>query len=262
MRDLIDQYNKILNETDKLDLIDKLLSEDNGEMKESGYSSIMNAFRGLRPNIKKIAILTAENPHGEEHSDEFNKNANFKLERSLSSGKYPFKKIKGKYRIKENSFIVFNIPKNVAIHFGVEYNQESIIYGETGQTEDKDIIPMSFEMIGTDRSKPEEFTKVLGKTDVFVNRKNPEDFYSKINGRKFVLPFYDVVDRFVGKDKKTYDLIKNYDKSKWDGGKVEPTSQEIKLAEEYLNGLSERSMNTVGSTAYNLRSRIRKLIGG
>jgi hypothetical protein len=261
MRELIDQYNKILNETDKIALIDKLLSEDNGETLESGYSSIMNTFRGLRPNIKKIAILTAENPHGEKHSDEFNKKANFNLEKFLSSGKIPFKKIKGSYGSKENSFILFNIPKNTAIYIGDKYNQDSIIYGETGQTKDGDIIPMSFEMIGTDRSKPEEFTKVLGKTDVFVNRQNPEDFYSEIKGRKFVLPFYDVVDKFVGKDKKTYDLIKNYDKSKWVGGKVEPTSQEIKLAEEYLNGLSERSMNTVGSTSYNLRSRIRKLIG-
>jgi hypothetical protein len=262
MRELIDQYNKILNETDKLDLINKLLSEDNGETVESGYSSIMNTFRGLRPNIKKITILTAENPHGEKHSDEFNKNANFKLERFLSSGFIPYKKIKGSYGSKENSFILFNIPKSTAIYIGDKYNQESIIYGETGQTEDGDILPMSFEMIGTDKSNPKDYSKVLGKTDVFVNRKNPEDFYSEINGRKFVLPFYDVVDKFVGKDKKTYDLIKNYDKSKWDGGKVEPTSQKIKLAEEHLNELSERSMNTVGSTSYNLRGRIRKLIGG
>lgn len=261
MRDLINKYSKLLNETDKLDLIEKLYN--NGETTESGYSSIMNAFRGLRPNIKKIAILTAENPRGIKHSEEFNKKANFKLEKLLSEGKYGFKKIKGSYGSKENSFIVFNIEKNTAIYIGEKFNQESIIYGETGQSEDggNDIMPMSFEMIGTDKLEPHKFAKVLEKTDVFINRENPEDFYSEINGRKFVLPFYDVVDRFVGKDENTYELTRNFDKSKWDGGKVEPTSREIKLAEEELNYLSERAMNTVGHTSYNFRSKIRKLIG-
>ena len=271
MRDLRDQFNQLLSETDELSLIDKLLSENNGETVDSRYSSIMNAFRGLRPNIKKIAILTAENPHGEEHPDEFNENANFKLERFLSSGFIPYKKLKGNYGLKKKSFILFNISKNVAIHIGNKFNQENIIYGETGQTKDGDIIPMSFEMIGTDKSKPKEYAKVLGETDVFVNRKNSEEFYTEINGRKFVLPFYDVVDKIIGKDKYIYELVKNYDKSKRDGDKVEPTSQkiscteptvqEIKLAEEHLNELSEMSMNTVGSASYNLRGRIRKLIG-
>lgn len=256
MRELIDKFSKILNETN-YDLL------KNGEVDESGYASIMRGFRGLRENIKKIAILTAENPHGEQHSNEFNKDANFKLQKFLTEGKFSFKKIKGSYGQTENSFIVFNIPKTTAIYIGVKYNQDSIIYGEVKKTDkgnEKDT-PMSFEMIGTDRSNPKEFGKVIGKTDVVIYRDNPEDFYSEVKGRKFVLPFYDVVDRLKGEDNKTYELTKNYDKSKWVGGKVEPTWQELKVVEEHLNHLQERVMNTSGSTAYNLRSRIRKIIG-
>lgn len=249
MRNLINRFQRLINES-------------TSEIDESGYSSIANTFRGLRPSIKKLAILTAENPHGEEHSDEFNKSANWDLERFLVQGKFGFKKVKGSYGSKENSYIVFNISYGMAVSIGVRFNQDSIIYGEVEPGADEEGIPMSFKMIGTDKTKSSKYREILGQTDVFVNRENAEDLYSEINGKKFVLPFYDVVDRLVDKNGKTFDLTKNYKGSKWEGGKVEPTSQVIKYVEDELNDLQERAMNTVGSTSYNLRSRIKEILEG
>lgn len=247
MRNLINRFQRLIN-------------ENTVEIDESGYSSIANTFRGLRPSIKKLAILTAENPHGEQHSDEFNKSANRELLSFLNQGMFGYKKIKGSYGQKENSFIVFNVSYDMAVSIGVRFNQDSIIYGEVETGADEEKIPMSFKMIGTDKTKPKEYKKILGDViNVFVQRDNPKDFYSEVNGRKFVLPFYDVVDELTDSNGKFYNLVKNYKGSKWEGGKVEPTSQYV---EDELNDLQERAMNTVGSTSYNLRGRINQMLKG
>jgi hypothetical protein len=246
MRDLINFHNK-------------LIKENTTEIDESGYSSIANTFRGLRPSIKSLAILTAENPHGVQHSNEYNKKANKELEIFLREGKFGYKKIKGSYGQVENSFIVFNISYSQSINIGVKFKQDSIIYGRVTKGEG-DNIPMSFTMAGTDKTKPKEFKQVLGHTNVFVQRKDATDFYSEINGRQFVLPFFDVVDHLTDPEGKSYMLTKDYSKSEWIGGKNEPTKQKIDYIEDELNELQERAMNTDGSTSYNLRSRILQII--
>ena len=181
------------------------------------YSTVANTFRGLRPSIKNLAILTAQNPHGEQHSNEFNKAANKELEAFFSKAKLGYRKVKGSYGQKEKSYIVFNIPYTLAIEIGTRFNQDSIIYGEIKDKQSyDDDESMLFKIIGTDQSKPEEYKEVLDQTSVFVSRNNADDFYSEINGRKFVLPFYDVVD-------KSDNIKKDYTGSKWKGGKAEPT---------------------------------------
>ena len=181
------------------------------------YSTVANTFRGLRPSIKNLAILTAQNPHGEQHSNEFNKAANKELEAFFSKAKLGYRKVKGSYGQKEKSYIVFNIPYALAIEIGTRFNQDSIIYGEIKDKQSyDDDESMLFKIIGTDQSKPEEYKEVLDQTSVFVSRNNADDFYSEINGRKFILPFYDVIDQ-------SDNIKKDYTGSKWKGGKAEPT---------------------------------------
>lgn len=197
------------------------------------YSTVANTFRGLRPSIKNLAILTAQNPHGEQHSNEFNKAANQELEVVLSKAKLGYRKVKGSYVQKEKSFIVFNIPYAVAIEIGTKFNQDSIIYGEIkGKQSYDDDESMLFKIIGTDKSKPQEYGEVLDETSVFVSRNNADDFYSEINGRKFVLPFYDVVDK--SDDPTIFNIKKDYTGSKWKGGKAEPTNIETYKVPEWL----------------------------
>ena len=193
------------------------------------------------------------------------------MERVLVQSKFGYKKVKGSYgKTKENSFIVFNISLDSAITLGSEFNQESIIYGETGDVNDNGEIHMSFIMVGTDKDKPEDYKNIIGDTEIFVNRNDATDTYSEINGKKFVLPFYGVTDRLIDNEGKPYDLIKSYKGSKWDGGKTEPTDIEINYdikeqlikIEKQLNNLEERAMSAYGSNGYNLRSRIMEILRG
>jgi hypothetical protein len=228
-------------------------------MNESKYSSVANTLRGgIRKSIKTISILTGENPYGKKASKQYNKESNEKLESILISGRYGFRKVKGSYGGLENSYIVNNISLDSAIFLGEKFNQDSIVYGEVVGGNDDEIY-MTFKMVGTDPNKPDEHQNDIGTTDVFVSRDNAEDFYSEVGGRKFVLPFYGVVDSMVGPDKKVYKVEKDYSKSKWEGGKNEPSDINISL-EDKLNDLQERALNSYGSTSYHLRCRIEKLI--
>jgi hypothetical protein len=228
-------------------------------MNESKYSSVANTLRGgIRKSIKTISILTGENPYGDKASKQYNKEANEKLEDILVSGRYGYRKVKGSYGSLENSYIVNNISLDSAISLGEKFNQDSIVYGEVVGG-DNDEIYMTFKMVGTDPNKPDEYQNEIGNTDVFVSRDNAEDLYSEVGGRKFVLPFYGVVDNMVGPDNKVYKVDKDYSKSKWEGGKNEPSDINISL-EDKLNDLQERALNSYGQTSYHLRCRIEKLI--
>jgi len=247
MRNLIDNFNR-------------LIVENTSEIEETGYTKIARILRGTRPSIKKLAILSAENPHGKKQSEEKNKIATEKLQKFLDEGSYGYKKIKGHYEYPETSFIIFNISMDSTIEIGAKYDQDTVIYGEVKNVDDENNTYMEFKIIGSDKTKPDEYQQVLKTTSVFVNRDNAEDLYSQIGDKKFVLPFYDVIDRLVGKDGKPYKLEKDYTGSKWDGGKVEPTDIKIKDIEDKLNKLEERIMESSGFTAYRLRGEIRDLL--
>jgi hypothetical protein len=241
-----------ITESQLFDLINEVINE-------SRYSSVAKTLRGgIRKSIKTIAILTGENPYGKKADKKYNKETNEKLESILISGRYGFRKVKGSYGGLENSYIVNNISLDSAIALGEKFNQDSIVYGEVVGGNDDEIY-MTFKMVGTDPNKPDEYQNDIGTTDVFVSRDNAEDFYSEVGGRKFVLPFYGVVDSMVGPDKKVYKVEKDYSKSKWEGGKNEPADINISL-DDKLNDLQERALNSYGSASYHLRCRIEKLI--
>jgi hypothetical protein len=254
------------NEMRRLIEMFKNMSKNN--LNESGFSSVANTMRGLRKNIKTLAILTAENPYGESATKSYNKRANSDLEKTLSEGGYGYRKVKGSYAGEENSFIVNNISQDEALNIGKKYEQDSVIFGEVVKKDDEKVY-MVFRMIGTDPNK--NFGEVMGETKVFVNRENADDFYSEVNGRKFVLPFYDVIDRLKGPKDKTYEITRDYSGTEWeDGGLAKPSNitinynfeknQEDKDLENELNKLQETVFKTIGSTSYNYRSKINYLI--
>ena len=227
-----------------MDKFEKLLNENVGEVEESKYSKAATAMRGLRPSIKTIAILTAENPHAETMSKEFNIEANAQLLSDLRALKLGYRPTKGSYIsvedkkkskvpiVEENSFIVNNISMDSAIKLGTKYDQESIIYAETGNVDKDGSIGMTFRLIGTDKTKPKDYgIDIATPQNVFINRNNAEDFYSRIGNRKFMIPFFGVTEYLVRKDGKYIvdkggeriaKKAKDYDDSKWDGGAVSP----------------------------------------
>lgn len=163
-----------------------------GGVNESGYASLANTLRGLRPGIHTIGILSAENPYGEKRSDEYNRAATEKLKKELSKFRLGWRPLRGKYGSEENSLLVPNISKAVLHSIGYQFEQDSVIFGE--RIEDGDYVGMEFKMIITNPKKPDEIGNIIGEQQVFVHRNNPEDFYSEYKGRKFVIPFFGVED--------------------------------------------------------------------
>lgn len=243
MRD-VNEMRNLMNK------FEKLLNENVGEVEESKYSKAATAMRGLRPSIKTIAILTAENPHAIPMSKEFNIEANTKLLDDFRALKLGYRPTKGSYMnredddespiVEENSFIVNNISMESAINLGTKYRQESIIYAETGNVTEDGNVAMTFRLIGTDKTKPKYGEDLEPPQNVFINRNNEKEYYSRIGNRKFMIPFYGVTEFLVDKDgkyvyKDTYDKDgnisgkervakkqKDYTDSKWDGGAVSP----------------------------------------
>lgn len=169
---------------------ENILNESVSTINEKAtYFKVANIMRGLVPNVKTFAFLTAENPFGKQADSETNKKANADLEKKLRSMNLGFTKVKGQYGVKENSFFVPNITKEEALMLGKSFSQESIIYGEEKDKENYD--GMNFKMIYTD----DRFGEVVGERDIFINMNNSEDYYTAVKGRKFQIPFFD--DEFL-----------------------------------------------------------------
>lgn len=172
------------------------------EFQEGGWSRTANTLRGMSKRIMTLGILTAEDPCIKPKDFVSDKEQNKKLETELQENNIGYRKVKGRYSIEENSFMVFNITKEEIIILGNKYGQESVIYGY--RTEDKSKFGMSFEMIitnicnldndGIDSSK-EQIGNVVGTAHKFVTKgQNTLNNYSKIQGRKFQIPFFDDPD--------------------------------------------------------------------
>ena len=222
-------------------------------LEESKFSRVANTMRGLVPSIRTIAIMTAENPNGEEASDEYNKEANLRLALNLGNGQYGYRRVLGKYENKENSFIINNISIDAAISLGSQYNQESIVFGKRVEEEDG-YVGMKFNLI---RTTGNNIGHSEGEMNVFVSLENPDDYYSEYKGRKFVIPFYGIRQMIIDMDNRKKEVIKKYDDVKWDGGNVIPSDTYIKDVDE-VEELQESAMRCVGSTAYHKRGKLRK----
>ena len=140
-------------------------------------------FKGGNPNgIKTFCIMTAENPMGETLTSQENKELNNRLERILKIGNYKWFPIKGNYKTKENSYIIYNISKRDAEDFGITFNQESIIFATLDGSNVK------FEYMKKVRCHYE----TVKSENTFIDATNDEKFWSQISRNfKFRIPFFD-----------------------------------------------------------------------
>ena len=226
----------------------------------------------------------------------FNSKANSQLRDDLSGLKFVYRPTKGSFTsledkkksevpiVEGNSFIVNNISMESAINLGIKYEQESIIYAETGNVTEDGSVAMTFRLIGTDKNKAKYGDDIATPQNVFINRNNKEEFYSRIGNRKFMIPFFGVTEFLVRKDGK-YKVTKDgkriakkeldYDDSKWEGGAVSlpvktnvikdkdgnPLSdEEIKKLEDRLNKLNEQCITHSGNHALGIRMQLAKLL--
>lgn len=209
-----------------------ILNEFKSDVGEAGFSSSARQMRGLNDKVKTIVILTAENPCAAKFASDVNKDRNKDLEKFLINALYGYRKVKGQYGNLENSFMVNNMTKGMAMKLGNQFQQESIVFGE--RIDDGDKVGMTFQLIITYNCNGDTpVGTVVGERKVFIGRENENDFYTEVKGRKFQIPFFDVADEVEKKDDEGNTIIgadgkpemktigkTDYDKASWDGGKI------------------------------------------
>lgn len=231
------------------------------------YANLANTLRGLRSTVETVGIMSAENPHGEAATPEYNRQATARLRRQLTQGMYGFRPVKGEYRGFEKSVVISNISKRDLLELGKEYKQHSVVFGE--RVQEGDYVGMDFYLLGTDS---DNFAEELGRSRVFVNRKNPVDYYTEYKGRKFVIPFFGVDDIKSELEDWEEKEVKDYSDTSWEGGAAKPTSikrvwvnkndpDRTMTEEEYekFARLAKKAANTVGSASWNYRGMLKKL---
>ncbi len=79
-----------------------------------------------------FAIITAWNPINDSRSIEANIFMNNKLKEKIKSLKYVYTPAVGKYNEhSEDSFIIYRLPKRLALELGREFNQYSVFYNDS-----------------------------------------------------------------------------------------------------------------------------------
>lgn len=174
-------------------IIRKLIRESYFE--ESGFSRMMNTITGNVPEVEKFVIVTAANPSGQpmypddkQKSAEFNNRQMAKLYSIISSWKYGYVKIGGFYEFQEPSVLIGGMSKSEGRKLAQKFGQESFIFAHRENLDDENSV-MIYELVGSDGRTFKKSELVIANNDV----QKYTNFYSKVNGRKFQIPFYDEV---------------------------------------------------------------------
>ena len=83
---------------------------------------------GKRNAVKQFVIMTPENPMGLSVTAEENAKRRKKFENMLTDGGLYAYPVRGKYNTTEHSYIVFNMPLNLAKEVAKAYDQQSFIF--------------------------------------------------------------------------------------------------------------------------------------
>lgn len=163
----------------------------------------IKAIGGESSTIKTFAILTAQNPNSQEESRSFNKRANKSLIQSIKEAGYIAVPVKGHFSGNdEQSYIILNIPFNVARNYAGHYNQTSFCFGKSGVVEywEKEDVEEPYSRVSNDYIKKDE---VIGYDRLDADAEN----YSLI-GKKFKFTFpFSIFDSYSCKIR---DNINNY----------------------------------------------------
>lgn len=120
----------IMNEKEQILNLMERIDEISHNKKEQNKTRALNIFSNKEDNVKTFLIITAENPMGNKSDNRTNRRANNSIVDYLNAGNYAWQPVRGKYNNTENSKIIFNISLDEAINIGLQFNQESFIFGE------------------------------------------------------------------------------------------------------------------------------------
>lgn len=206
-----------------------IVSEIEGELNESGFVRLGQVMRGLAPNVSKLAIISVENPCPSwakkqkppiTLGNQYNNQATKDFKQVLSSGYFglSYKQIKGMYGGREDSFVIYNITFAEATAFARNFGQRTFIFGERFEEYTKvGYVFKYIQSIKCDEDDPKVGT-IKSERKVFINDNDVKDFYSELKGRKFQIPFYNVVKNDPETDLPSYE--DDYSQADWNKGKI------------------------------------------
>lgn len=161
---------------------------------ESGLARVRRILFGAVPVIRTIGIITAQNPSGQPpwpgndiESGRENRDRNKSLEAYLRARDFGPVKVKGRFGLYEDSFLIPNISRQELLNLGRWSDQQAVIWGQR-QTDRFSNPYMRFEFIDTDSGRAQSVRTVhIGSADV----QGRDDYYTMVGGRKLVIPFFD-----------------------------------------------------------------------
>lgn len=138
---------------------------------------------GIAHDVNSIAILTPMNPQARKFPNVDNNLFVSQFLDMIRSNGYDPIRIDGKYAgNEEKSFLIKNISRKKAVELGRMYDQQSIIWGRK-QFDDGERPHFHYEFIENGKTTSSSYRLSL-------NAKDREDNYSKIRGKKFIIPFF------------------------------------------------------------------------
>ena len=163
----------------------KLNNIINNILLENPVTILKYLIHGIYPGVYSFIIMTSENPMGIKLSRDENKKRLKKFKELLKNGRYKYIRVRGKYGNMERPLIIFNVNIDDAKNLGQLYNQESFIYAVKKREESK-IKKIDFYYY----EKPEEGEyKLRDEIDYYVDKRNADDFYTRMKSWKFNIPF-------------------------------------------------------------------------
>ena len=170
----------------KIANLKKIIRESKSQiLKESGFSRVRQIMLGQVPSIDSLAILTAENPHGDRATSKENDLFMRDLKSILRDNELGYTNITGKFGSRERSVMVMNISRDDTTTLGGIFQQAAVIWGQ--KLRDASGNPFfRFEYI--------EGTQTINWRDLSLSGaevQDKKDHYSEKSGRKFVIPFFD-----------------------------------------------------------------------
>lgn len=139
------------------------------------------AVKNTNRHVRTYAILTANNPMTEPLPKQYNDRLNEKLKAYLKTGNFVWFPVKGKYGSEEDSFIIYNINLQDALHIGEKFEQEAIVWCDN-ETNEKQY----WKQNGNG-----EFKKQYVRNEI-SDMSDADDYYTKVSRKmKFQIPFFD-----------------------------------------------------------------------
>lgn len=166
-----------------------LITEKSINAKQRDIKRVEKTFANGENNlIKCFAVLTAENPDSIKASNAYNKKANRSLLKALKT-QYTVIPTQGKFGNVENSFLVFNIDKDVVEYYCGANEQTSFIYSKVGNGK---VVSEYWEKQDITQSYDKHNNPYVLKDscDNWVDMSDADDYYTIVGKKfKYSIPF-------------------------------------------------------------------------